>query len=126
MGLDMGLFKKNLKKPEKDRIDISWWYNANHIHKWFVENVQHGEDNCEDYIVSPSQLKELLKICKQIHKTKNIKLAKSLLPTTDEFFFGSIDYDEHYFDNIKDTIDILTEILEQTDFNNEEIYYVSY
>ena len=123
MGLDMYLFKRNLKKPEEESIDVGYWRKANQIHNWFVENVQNGVDDCGEYIVSPSQLRTLLEICKQIHKTKDPKLAEKLLPTTDSFFFGSTDYDDYYFDDIEDTIDILTDVLEKTDFNNEEIYY---
>lgn len=123
MGLDMYLFKRNLKKPEEESIDVGYWRKANQIHNWFVENVQNGVDDCGEYIVSPSQLRTLLEICKQIHKTKDLKLAEKLLPTTDGFFFGSTDYDDYYFDDIEDTIDSLTDVLEKTDFNNEEIYY---
>ena len=119
----MYLFKRNLKKPEEESIDVGYWRKANQIHNWFVENVQNGVDDCGEYIVSPSQLRTLLEICKQIHKTKDLKLAEKLLPTTDGFFFGSTDYDDYYFDDIEDTIDSLTDVLEKTDFNNEEIYY---
>ena len=113
MGLDMYLFKRNLNKPKEDTIDVGYWRKANQIHNWFVENVQNGVDDCGEYTVSPSQLKELLEICKQIHETKDPKIAKTLLPTTEGFFFGSTDYDEDYFYDIKETITILTNVLEK-------------
>lgn len=52
-------------------------------------------------------------------------IAMELLPTQSGFFFGGTSYDEWYVDDIKDTIDIITKVLETTDFDKEMIYYVS-
>lgn len=52
-------------------------------------------------------------------------VAEELLPTQSGFFFGGTGYDEYYVDDIKATIDIITEVLETTDFDKEMIYYVS-
>ena len=41
------------------------------------------------------------------------------------FFFGGTEYDEYYFEDIKDTIEIIKNVLETTDFDKEMIYYVS-
>ena len=27
---------------------VGYWRKANHIHRWFVENVQGGEDECQE------------------------------------------------------------------------------
>lgn len=49
MGLDMMLYKLPkttiLNKKDWDRafsegIEVGYWRKANHIHKWFVDNVQ--------------------------------------------------------------------------------------
>lgn len=125
MGLDMYLFKQNLKKSEEESIDVGYWRKANHIHNWFVENVQNDVDDCGEYTVSPSQLIQLLNLCQQLHDTKDPELAEKLLPTTEGFFFGSTDYDEDYFDDIEETINILTDVLGKTNFNTEEIVYAS-
>ena len=52
-------------------------------------------------------------------------VAEELLPTTSGFFFGGTDYDEYYVEDIKNTIDIIAQVLETTDFDKEMIYYVS-
>lgn len=52
-------------------------------------------------------------------------IAMELLPTQSGFFFGGTSYDQWYVDDIKDTIDIITKVLETTDFDKEMIYYVS-
>ena len=134
--------------------EIGYWRKANAIHRWFVENVQNGEDDCDYYAVSKEQIKELLEICITIkNKSKmqkgfvkngetykngmwcpcyeegeyivNPEIASELLPTQDGFFFGGTAYDQWYMENIKSTIDILTKTLEETDFDREMVVYNS-
>lgn len=46
----------------------AYWRKANAIHKWFVDNVQDGEDDCKEYYVSREQLQELVKVCQLVVK----------------------------------------------------------
>ena len=95
---------------------FSYWRKANAIHKWFVDNVQDGVDDCKEHYVSQSEMEELLELCKKVKE--NHSLASELLPTTQGFFFGSQEYDEYYFSDIDDTIEILESALE--DFKNTD------
>lgn len=108
---------KNFKdipfRIEKIVFDIGYWRKANHIHKWFVDNVQDGEDNCEKYYVSDDDLKELLKVCKEVLEDKS--KAEELLPTQSGFFFGGTQYDKYYFEQIKYTIEIIEKALSVDD-----------
>ena len=56
MGLDAGIIKGD--------TEIIYWRKANAIHKWFVENVQEGVDDCGEYEVTVEQLTELRDLCK--------------------------------------------------------------
>lgn len=56
---------------------------------------------------------------------KDSRVAEMLLPSTSGFFFGSTDYDEWYVSDIKNTIDIITKVLETTDFETQMLYYCS-
>ena len=56
---------------------------------------------------------------------KDPSIAKELLPSTSGCFFGSTEYNEYYVDDIKTTIDIVTNVLETTDFDTHMVYYVS-
>ena len=141
MGLDMYLEKcdrNSLKDILTDNYenltsypeDVGYWRKANAIHGWFVDNVQGGKDDCETYEVNLAQLQELLNSCKEVIKASdsnmpNVKVASKLLPTRDGFFFGSTAYDEYYLKDIKTTIDILTKVLQETDFTKEAILYHS-
>jgi len=91
-------------------IEVGYWRKSNAIHKWFVENVQDGEDDCGKYYVGKKQLEKLKEICEEILKDK--KKAKELLPAQSGFFFGNTDYDEFYFDDLKHTIKTIKKALE--------------
>jgi len=147
MGLDMYLDKRTYvkywehngddnyevkvtKKNEPTNIDpkkvkyiieeAGYWRKANQIHRWFVENVQDGVDNCGDYYVERNQLQALLDLCKIVQKDHS--KAEELLPSASGFFFGGTDYDEWYYNDIENTISILEDALED---KNGEYYYTS-
>ena len=132
--------------------EVGYWRKANAIHKWFVDNVQDGNDDCGSYEVSKEQLEELLDACLTIkNKSKmkkgkiqngltlkdgvwcpimeegeyieNPEVAAELLPTQGGFFFGSTEYDQWYMADIDETIDILTNVLETVDFDREMVVY---
>ena len=103
---------------------VGYWRKANAIHKWFVENIQDNIDDCGYHReVTQEDLEELRDICREILCSPDV--AEDKLPTTSGFFFGSTVYDEWYMEDIKNTIDIITKVLETTDFETEMIYYVS-
>lgn len=103
---------------------VGYWRKANSIHGWFVKHIQDGEDDCSYHReVTKADLEELLDTC---HKVLcNPGLAEELLPTCSGFFFGDTSYDEYYVKDIEDTMDIITKVLETTDFKTEMIYYIS-
>lgn len=179
MGLDMYLTRKiyvggnfehnNVKgvidletKEKKVPIDIKkityieeeagYWRKANQIHKWFVDNVQDGEDDCKSYVVSIQDLEKLLVLCKKVkekaviingyikigeklvdgkwlpivkegEKIQNAEEIADILPTEDGFFFGSSEYDEYYLLDIEDTIKIIEEQIKREKELNEQGLY---
>lgn len=88
-----------------------YWRKANQIHRWFVENVQNGVDNCAMYYVSKESLYKLKELCEKV--LEDTSLAPSYLPTQSGFFFGSTDYDSFYFDGLKYTIEKINELLKE-------------
>lgn len=92
-------------------VEVGYWRKANAIHKWMVDNIQDGEDNCARYCISPEQLDELFNLCSDIlsekDKEKQVKLAEDTLPPQSGFFFGSTEIDEGYMDDLKRTIEII-------------------
>ena len=145
MGLDMYLSKKiyiganyqhrnvklNIKcsiknKPIKINTDkvsyiieeVGYWRKANHIHNWFIE-LNNGVDDCNPISVDREDLIKLMAVCKEVKETKNV----DLLPTISGCFFGSTEYDEYYYSDIDETIEILEKVLNDNNDNNIEFEY---
>ena len=102
-------------------INVAYWRKANHIHVWFVKNVQNDVDDCGTYYVSREQLNTLLEICKEV-MVDNSK-AEELLPPQSGFF-GSTEIDEWYFRDIEYTISIIDKLKKHLP-ENWSIYYHS-
>jgi hypothetical protein len=100
--------------------EAGYWRKANAIHKWFVDNCQNGVDDCRDAYVGFDDLQALLDLCRIVIIDKS--KAEQLLPSTSGFFFGNTEYDEWYYNDIQNTIDILEKALEDKD---GEYYYSS-
>ena len=94
------MFKSENLEYIKIIFEAGYWRKAYHIDNWFIENI---ENNGENYYVNREELTKLLKICKTILKDK--KKANELLPLEDE------EYDEWYFNDLKDTIQIIEKCL---------------
>ena len=94
-----------------------YWRKSNAIHRWFVENIQDGEDDCRNYEISTEKLIELRDLCKQICKNKNDIEADELLPTQEGFFFGGTEYDEWYYEDLERTYKELTILLKEDKYD---------
>lgn len=120
------------KKIHKIIFEVLYWRKANAIHKWFVDNVQNGTDDCTRYWVDREKLEQLLEVCKQVLEvyedsslsSEEVKRKiSSLLPVQEGFFFGSYEYDDWYITDIKETIAVLEEEIKSPDFENKEYFY---
>ena len=105
-------------------FEVGYWRKANHIHKWFVKNIQGGKDDCADYYVNKVDLESLRDLCLKVKADPD--KAQELLPTQGGFFFGTLDYNEDYFENINLTIEILNNVLESNDTNFDYFYTSSW
>ena len=108
---------------------IAYWRKANHIHRWFVNIVQGGEDECNPYEVTKEHIIMLLNDVKTVLEAKDkedgISVAQEVLPTQSGFFFGSTEYTEWYYQVLEETKTILEKILETFDFENNYLFYIS-
>lgn len=136
------LFKTGTIKSERIESiveSVGYWRKANAIHKWFVDNVQEGEDDCKSYSVSNGDLENLLEIVEKVLKASKLvfrddlkgnvvevisdpKVAKELLPSEDGFFFGGTEYDRYYYDDLVETKKIIKQCLKEDDC---DFYYQS-
>lgn len=92
MGLDIYLTKKK-------RSEIGYFRKVNFLVKFF-EDKGFDVENQTPFEISKEQAKELLERCKEVLKDNS--KGQELLPTMDGFFFGSTDYDEYYYEDVKE------------------------
>lgn len=112
MGLDMYLFGIEQDKKEDctesssgQWKQVCYWRKANAIHKWFDYVQNQSPDWDRDYA-------DLI--------------AMSILPPDNiGCFFGSGNVDDWYWDNINDTIEQLTDVLENN-FYHKFFYMASW
>jgi len=121
VGLKQHYKTREIKEKRISSIseEVMYWRKSNYIHKWFVDNCGGGNDNCQEYYVSEEQLKELLTLCKEVLANK--ASAKDILPTQSGFFFGGTDCDDYYFEDIEQTANELTKLLEEK--GSGDFYY---
>jgi hypothetical protein len=134
---------------------VGYWRKANAIHRWFVNHVQGGEDDCRNANVSREQLGDLRDACNQVlnsvetvpgdvgegttfhhdgrvdHHSRgglvvaNAAVAEGVLPTQSGFFFGKTGYDEDYLADLRDTVAIVDRVLGDLALKDCEFTYQS-
>jgi hypothetical protein len=101
---------------------VAYWRKANAVHKWFVQNVQDGVDECQlSQPVDLEKLAGLVATCKEI--LADHSKADQLLTTEDGFFFGGTEYDEWYFDGLQQTVDQLEPLIAQATAEASKDYF---
>lgn len=104
MGLDITFNKKSKEEYE----EIGYFRKVNFLVQFF-EDAGHEIENCVPIIVSKEDAYSLKECCEQVLEDHN--LASTHLPTCSGFFFGSTDYDKHYFEDVERVLDFCNEIL---------------
>jgi len=93
---------------EEEYEEVMYWRKSFRIHEWFCNRFQ--IDNCEEVRISKKELLELIEYCKQLLRNEK----------------PQDDYDELNFDLFKEHMEKLQKIVDETDWNNEEIYYYAW
>ncbi|MDW5525056.1 hypothetical protein R6Z02_14970 [Carnobacterium maltaromaticum] len=109
MGLDMYLHVGEMgMKNSEDFEMIGIWRKANQIRAFFASYVPEKEgENIDNLVLNLDMLNELESIIKDVLSDKS--LAPDMLPTQSGFFFGSLEYDEGYFNDLTITLSFIDE-----------------
>jgi hypothetical protein len=126
INITVGKKKVNIdpKKISYIHEEVAYWRKANHIHAWFVDHCQNGEDDCRDADVSVAQMKELIALCKEVLEKKDEAFSEANLPTQEGFFFGGTEYGEYYYSDVEETIKMLSEAIEGVEENDYSIDFL--
>lgn len=120
LGTDVAFLTKQTPSISVE-IKVGYWRKSNQIHTFFVDNCQGGEDDCRESYVDRDKLVELLDLCKQV--LADHSKADELLPSQSGFFFGNTEYNEYYYSDLSDTVEILENALKMGD--DWSFYYQS-
>ena len=144
MGLDMWLAKRGKTSKEDEGREICYWRKANAILNWFDHNLEsvkqqeypkemeildrEGVRSCTPYRVEKEELEKLLSDCKKLLNGE--RTADSIpedLQRVSGFFFGSIEIDDWYWEDIQDTVKMLEKELPEIDWDNDIVeFLISY
>lgn len=129
MGLDMYLFRvKQKENPtynmDEDGEQVMYWRKANAIHRWFTEGYLN--DNLEYLECELDKLQILKKQCEEDIANRNNKDYTPHLQTAQGFFWGSMLYDDYYYEDLQDTVDKITELEQEHEEGDEYFYYAWY
>lgn len=84
----------------------AYFRKVNFIYRYFSEYLEN-----ESCAVSKSHIADLISICKDVLKHEGDEdYASENLPTTSGFFFGSTEYNEYYFEDVKDCLKQMTKL----------------
>lgn len=94
-----------------------YYRKVNFLYAYFADRL----DN-EQCIVTLEDCKKIIKYAETILETRDTDLAEKLLPTQSGFFFGSTEYDDYYFDDVKDVLEQFSEYID--DWTDDTIGWV--
>jgi hypothetical protein len=125
---DLSAFDLDSNRVSYITEEVAYWRKANAIHRWFVDTVQGGVDDCsKQSLVSKKDLEQLLFCVKKelvIKDNTEEGCPGDFLPTQPGFFFGSYEYDEWFYNDLERTQVLLEQILKDWD-EDADYYYQS-
>ena len=130
----------NLPEEEQDKTEhpgrnfvadeIGYFRKVN-----FLMNELAYYGNCEYKEITRDQLEELQDKCTRLatitpheseekeYDEEDVTLAQKTLPTCSGFFFGSTDYDEWYFNDVKEVLEWVNGVLDALDDDEVVLMY---
>lgn len=101
-----------IKTPQEVKIELdkqlldyypmyqAYFRKVNFLYQYFRNDMEN-----EWCLVGKEKIENLIELCEQVIKHKGDEdFANQYLPTTSGFFFGSTDYDDWYFADVKDCL----------------------
>lgn len=112
----------NSSRISEIKEEVGYWRGAYSINKWFEDNTEESNDEGIEFRVSIDELKKLLSDCKKVMEL-DYNSAQEIIPHHTRYFFTTEESrDKYYFNEIKNTIDII----EKIDFSSPEDYEFKY
>lgn len=112
MGLDLGIDKCSRKNKEIIE-EIAYFRKVNFLIPFFENYFNTSIENNTYIEITKDSIKTLKDYCNKVYN--NHKLASKLLPTCSGFFFGNIEYNKDYYDDVYQVMQSCKNILKEFD-----------
>lgn len=116
MGLDITFNKRK-------RTHLGYFRKVNFLVRYF-KSLGFDPNKSDSFEISKTDIKDLLFRCKEVLKDPSI--AGELLPTMGGFFFGSIEYDEYYYEDVEEVKKFIEETLLPSFDNLQDDEYITF
>ena len=141
MGLDMFLYDVTDVGPDRDAwpesvwdgiyergdksVRVAKWRKFNALHRWFVEKIQDGVDECAmSRRIAHHELEDLLAALKAIAAEPSEGPLR--LPVQPGFFFGPTEYGTWYEEEVRDAIPVIENAIKLTEAGRDLRYLSSW
>ena len=115
---------RNFKSVQTEATyQIGYFRKFNALHSYIVKTFADGIDECQAILLHKEDVEQIKKVLDDVLKANTVEKAKELLPTQSGFFFGGTDYDEYYFEDVKDAADLMQNFLDNFDFESYQLVY---
>ena len=126
MGLDIHILRKAITPdPELEKIfledndhEVGYFRKFNALLNWVSTHVKNVE-NCEEVLLTREHLETLKATLQNLNQDN----CHELLPTQDGFFFGSLEYDDNYWEDVNELRPLLDNLLTETNFESERLFF---
>lgn len=92
--------------------EFGYWRKFNALHKFIVKNFANNNDDCRPIALYEDDLKLIVETLENVHNDHT--KAEELLPTESGFFFGGTEYDEWYFKDVENALEVFKKALKQS------------
>lgn len=100
---------------------LAYFRKVNFLFEFFSGSLNEEETTA---VITRGEMEELIEKCEFV--LNNRDKASEILPTCDGFFFGSLDYDDYYFESVAEVLLSFQVILENYSDDYLYIIYFSY
>lgn len=116
------IYRVDASKVVLTDYEVGYFRKFNALHSYIVKNFANGEDDCRKIYLSTRDIKQILETLKEVNEDN----ASQVLPNQTGFFFGSQEYDEWYFKDVENAIELFEKVLKVLESDNRgkwDFYY---
>ena len=98
---------------------LAYFRKVNFLFEFFSGSLNEDETTA---VITSGEMEELIEKCEFV--LNNRDKASEILPTCDGFFFGSLDYDDYYFESVAKVLLSFQVILEN--YSDDYLYIIDF